>query len=101
MTAEMYHCFFYGVWKWSVSVSGGSGIRPLYFQWRKSAAISSAKENVFETIEKKEEITNFIDSIDNEYNDIIITTKLRKEYYLKTLELRINKLKDYINRINK
>lgn len=49
---------------------------------------------------KKEEIIYFINDISNEYNGIIITTELRKKYYLKTLELRINKLKDYLNSLN-
>lgn len=70
--------------------------------------LNTTNQNLIESIEKvltsiehkKEEIINFINSIDNEYNDIIIASELRKKYYLKTLELRINILKDYINSIN-
>ena len=46
---------------------------------------------------KKIEIINFINSISNEYCNVKITSDLRKKYYLKTLELRINKLKDNLN----
>ena len=44
---------------------------------------------------KKEEIYNFINSIDNAYKDISITSDIRKKYYLKTFEYRVDRLKNY------
>lgn len=49
---------------------------------------------------KEEEIIDLINSIDNEYNGINITSDLRKNYYIKTFKFRIQKLKDYISSLN-
>lgn len=55
-------------------------------------------ENVLNSLEdKKAEINDFVNDIRNEYEDIIITSELRKEYYLKTFELRMDILKGYTN----
>lgn len=43
---------------------------------------------------KIEDIENFIFSIPNEYNDIDIISDNRKLYYLKTLKIRLNYIKD-------
>ena len=59
-------------------------------------------ERVLINLEIKEtEITSFINEINNEYGDVKITSDLRKEYYIKTFKLRINKLKDYMNNLNR
>ena len=45
---------------------------------------------------KKEEIANLINNIDTEYKGISIISDIRKQYYLKTFELRVNYLKEFI-----
>ena len=71
--------------------------------------LSSNNEDLIKSIKKvlnnlkgkEKEITNFVKNISNEYKDVKITSDLRKEYYLKTFELRITKLKDFISNLNK
>ena len=41
-----------------------------------------------------EQIKGFINNIPYDYNDIVIMSEIRKEYYIKTLEIRLSKLKD-------
>ena len=61
-----------------------------------------AIEKVLNKLKDKDtEITNFVNNINNEYGNVKITSDLRKEYYLKTFELRITKLKDFISNLNK
>lgn len=70
--------------------------------------LSSNNEDLIKSIKKvlnnlngkEKEITNFVKNISNEYKDVKITSDLRKEYYLKTFEFRIKKLKDYLNNLN-
>lgn len=49
---------------------------------------------------KEAEISDFINSIDNEYRDVFVISDIRKTYYFKTFEFRINVLKEYISKIN-
>ena len=62
--------------------------------------IKSIKKVLNNLMAKEKEITNFVKNISNEYKDVKITSDLRKEYYLKTFELRIKKLKDFISNLN-
>jgi len=41
-----------------------------------------------------EQIKGFINNIPYDYNDIVIMSEIRKEYYIKTLEIRLSKLKE-------
>ena len=41
-----------------------------------------------------EQIRIFINNIPNIYNDVSIMSEIRKEYYIKTLEIRLSKLKE-------
>jgi hypothetical protein len=41
-----------------------------------------------------EQIKEFINNIPNIYNDVSIMNEIRKEYYIKTLEIRLSKLKE-------
>ena len=41
-----------------------------------------------------EQIKGFINNIPYYYNDIVIMSEIRKEYYIKTLEIRLSKLKE-------
>ena len=41
-----------------------------------------------------EQIKGFINNIPYNYNDIVIMSEIRKEYYIKTLEIRLSKLKE-------
>ena len=49
--------------------------------------------NVYELLDGKMNlIEDFINDIPNSYNRIEIMSDLRKEYYIKTLQIRIDKL---------
>lgn len=55
--------------------------------------LNSAIIKVYELInEKLEDIINFINDIPNEYNGLSIISNERKEYYIKTIILRINEI---------
>ncbi len=41
-----------------------------------------------------EQLKGFINNIPYDYNDIVIMSEIRKEYYIKTLEIRLSKLKE-------
>lgn len=41
-----------------------------------------------------EQIKGFINNIPYDYNDIVIMSEIRKKYYIKTLEIRLSKLKE-------
>ena len=41
-----------------------------------------------------EQIKGFINNIPYDYNDIVIMSEIRKDYYIKTLEIRLSKLKE-------
>lgn len=52
---------------------------------------------VLDLVNKKfEQIKEFINNIPNNFNDIVIMSEIRKEYYIKTFEIRITKLEENI-----
>ncbi|MCR5786734.1 MAG: hypothetical protein K6G28_03465 [Acholeplasmatales bacterium] len=52
---------------------------------------------VLDMVNKKfEQIKEFINNIPNNFNDIVIMSEIRKEYYIKTFEIRLNKLEENI-----
>lgn len=52
--------------------------------------LNKAIKKVYEkTIDKINEIEIFINSIPEKYNELLIMSNLRKEYYIKTLKIRL------------
>jgi hypothetical protein len=53
--------------------------------------------------DKLNDIIKFINEIPNEYNGLLIMSNDRKEYYIKTIELRINEIlkPKYLEKIKK
>lgn len=54
-------------------------------------SITRVLKNVNDNLEQ---IKGFINNIPYDYNDIVIMSEIRKEYYIKTLEIRLSKLKE-------
>ena len=79
----------------------GNNIRFLDLLKSNNKDLLNSIQRVLNILKNKEtEILDFVTGINNEYKDVIVTSDIRKEYYLKTFEIRTNTLKDYINKSN-
>lgn len=70
----------------------------------KNNDLNKAIIKVYELINNKlNDIIKFINEIPNDYNNLLIMSSMRKEYYIKTIELRVDEILKprYLEIINK